>query len=109
MGITSVYNFESPHQMRIVEEYLIYDAFAMIGAIGGTLGLFIGFSFSDIISLGLKNLCNCFNVFNCPGNSTTLPEEVPSSLANKIDRLCKDLEDMKRQLNRKQQIIELQS
>ena len=32
----------------VYEEYLIYDTNGMIGAVGGTLGLFIGFSFSNI-------------------------------------------------------------
>ena len=45
--LSFAYNFESPQKIRIFKEYLIYDGFAMIGAIGGTLGLFIGFSFSD--------------------------------------------------------------
>ena len=36
----------------VYEEYLIYDIFGMmIGSVGGTLGIFIGFSFSEILSL----------------------------------------------------------
>ena len=40
-------------------EYLIHDAISMIGNIGGTLGLFVGFSFSNVISaiLSFLNLC----------------------------------------------------
>ena len=34
--------------VSIVEEYLIYDFIGMVGSIGGTLGLFIGFSFMDL-------------------------------------------------------------
>ena len=32
------------------QEYLIYDWIGMIGSIGGSLGLFIGFSFRDFLT-----------------------------------------------------------
>ena len=32
-------------------EYFIYDTLSMIGTVGGTLGLFVGFSFYDFISM----------------------------------------------------------
>ena len=35
---------------RIEKELLVYDTTDMIGAIGGSLGLFLGFSFFDLIS-----------------------------------------------------------
>jgi len=35
--------------MNVYEEYLIYDVKGMVGSIGGTLGLFIGFSFYNVI------------------------------------------------------------
>ena len=31
------------------EEYIINDFYGMVGVVGGTLGLFVGFSFADII------------------------------------------------------------
>ena len=34
----------------VYKEYLIFDMVGMIGSVGGTLGMFIGFSFSGIIS-----------------------------------------------------------
>ena len=34
----------------VYEEYLIYDAISMVGSVGGTLGMCIGFSFTGIIS-----------------------------------------------------------
>ena len=40
--------FQSKTQ-QIHEEYLLYDETGVIGSVGGTLGLFIGFSFRDII------------------------------------------------------------
>ena len=35
----------SPYETIVNEEYIIYDMVAMISAIGGTMGLCIGFSF----------------------------------------------------------------
>ena len=40
--------FPSPPKIDVQEEYLIYDAVAMVSSIGGTLGLCIGFSFYDL-------------------------------------------------------------
>ena len=40
--------------VTVKEEYVIYDAVAMISAIGGTMGLCIGFSFSDFSSLLIR-------------------------------------------------------
>ena len=48
--------FVAPPLVTVKEEYVIYDAVAMISAIGGTMGLCIGFSFSDFSSLLLKCL-----------------------------------------------------
>ena len=41
--------FARPFRMTSFEEYLLYDFGGMIGTVGGTLGLFIGFSFYDVI------------------------------------------------------------
>ena len=42
------YHFGNPAKMIVHEEYLVYDFVTMIGSIGGTLGLCIGFSFSGL-------------------------------------------------------------
>ena len=39
--------YSQPH-IIVKEEYMIYDLLAMIGAVGGTMGIFIGISFADI-------------------------------------------------------------
>ena len=44
------YMFES-HSTEVYEEALVYDVTGVIGSIGGTLGLFIGFSFRELIDL----------------------------------------------------------
>ena len=48
-------------EMFVNEEYLIYDFNSMIGSIGGTLGLFIGFAFSNVIS-SVLNSCRDFTL-----------------------------------------------
>ena len=44
------YDFTPPEKMLVFEEYLVFDAFGMIGSVGGALGLCIGFSFSGVIA-----------------------------------------------------------
>ena len=41
---------------KIEKQALVYDTNDVIGAIGGSLGLFLGFSFFDVISKCLDNL-----------------------------------------------------
>ena len=50
------YQFAYPQVLTIYQEYLIYDDIGMIGSVGGTLGMFIGFSFSNAISSTLNFL-----------------------------------------------------
>ena len=45
------YFIDKEIEMKVYEEYIIIDAMGMIGSVGGTLGLFIGFSFSNVINL----------------------------------------------------------
>ena len=43
-----IYQFSPPMMKTVYEEYLIFDIVGMIGSVGGTLGMCIGFSFSGI-------------------------------------------------------------
>ena len=43
-------------KIEVEEEYIIMDETGVIGAVGGTLGLFIGFSFRDITGLLIDGL-----------------------------------------------------
>ena len=44
-------SFQFPSANLILyEEYLLYDWIGMIGSIGGSLGLFVGFSFRDFFT-----------------------------------------------------------
>ena len=42
--------FDPPEMVTMHDEYLIYDEVSMIGSIGGTLGMCIGFSFTNTVS-----------------------------------------------------------
>ena len=44
-------SFEKPARLIVKEEYLIYDLVSTIGAIGGTLGLCIGFSLTELVKI----------------------------------------------------------
>ena len=63
-GIIFEYSFNEPSYVKVYEEYLIYDTLGMIGSVGGTLGLFIGFSFMNVITFLINTIekifpCNC--------------------------------------------------
>ena len=53
-----IYQF-SKNETIVFEEYLIYDLISMIGSVGGTLGLFIGFSFNNVVSDILYQIKKC--------------------------------------------------
>ena len=45
------YHFgNADNKMKAFHEYLIYDSMGMIGSVGGTFGMFIGFSMTGVIS-----------------------------------------------------------
>ena len=56
-------NFPNPPETVVKEEYLLFDLISMIGAVGGTLGLCIGFSFMEVagsimalLEIGVKKM-----------------------------------------------------
>ena len=72
---------------EINKEYLIYDTLSLIGTVGGTLGLFVGFSFYDflvmIIHFILKKIeVMVFNKKLGPENVRNLPDQPPRMYAN---------------------------
>ena len=62
-----MYTFNNPGLTIVHEEYMIFDFVTMIGSIGGTLGLCIGFSYTNTISYLLGYLKN--TIKKCQGNS----------------------------------------
>ena len=53
--VTFAYRFKDA-MMKVEEEYLIQDFVGMLSSIGGTLGLFVGFSFVGLSSFVLEHL-----------------------------------------------------
>lgn len=51
---TIVYNFLSPELTIAYEEYLTFNPISLLAAIGGTLGIYVGFSVSKWF--GFKNI-----------------------------------------------------
>ena len=47
-GMKLSYRYAPPEDTTVFEEYLVYDAIGVIGAVGGTLGMCIGFSFTNL-------------------------------------------------------------
>ena len=47
---TIVYNFLSPELTIAYEEYLTFNPISLLAAIGGTLGIYVGFSVSGLVS-----------------------------------------------------------
>ena len=45
-----IFRYALPYKVLITQEYLIYDFIGMVGSVGGTLGMFVGFSFIDVVN-----------------------------------------------------------
>ena len=43
-------------KINVQEEYLVYDSTGFVGAIGGTLGLFVGFSFREVANFIIESI-----------------------------------------------------
>ena len=46
------------NELQVQQDYLVYDINGLIGSVGGTLGLFIGFSFYDLLKQLMNNFMN---------------------------------------------------
>ena len=82
------YQFDAPLYAKVYEEYIIVDAIGMIGSVGGTLGLFIGFSFSNVINVLIGYLQLFLNKIYWK-NSKILDQEMSKT---RIGNLTKDAE-----------------
>ena len=67
-----VIKFPSPPIVKTKQEYLIYDLVSMISAIGGTMGLCIGFSFRECSSFILNCLEQTINRFKGPNDERVI-------------------------------------
>ena len=57
------YTIAHPFTATITEEYLIYDTLTVISSVGGTLGMCIGFSFTNIIAYLMILIQNLIDKF----------------------------------------------
>ena len=79
-------SYEIPsNSTRIYEEYFIYDGINVIGSVGGTLGLCIGFSFAGLISSLLNILQNtiCHNKTKLANPKLSKSKAWKNGLSNK--------------------------
>ena len=57
------FRYENPGKVSVHTEYLLYDFISTLGNVGGTLGLFVGFSFSGLISFLLSLMIKFVETF----------------------------------------------
>ena len=115
--------FAAPPRVIVKEEYVIYDAIAMIGAIGGTMGLCIGISFMDCINVlinmvekGMEKLK--INKTSAPGaitpiihhsktfkNSATILEIRLEQCESRIEAIANELKNQMNAVNSQLQTI----
>ena len=50
------YEIDPQEEVTVFQEYVVYDAIGIVGSVGGTLGMFIGFSFTGFISSLINGL-----------------------------------------------------
>ena len=92
------YRFAIPLITKVYEQYVICDFITMIGSVGGTLGLFIGFSFSNMfvcIIEYLQRLLTAFKnyfrisdtVFNNDNDNETSQNENLNKTIQHLDRI----------------------
>ena len=61
LKVSFYYMLAAVDKVTVFEEYINYDFIGMIGSAGGTLGLFIGFSFMNIVNVMLQFIKNMLN------------------------------------------------
>ena len=60
-GVKGAWFWLEGPKIKVEEEYMVYSFSGIVGTVGGSLGLFIGFSFLDCLLLGVKRLANMSN------------------------------------------------
>ena len=83
-----------PASVAVKEEYVIYDLMAMISAIGGTMGLFVGFSFMNVSRLIFESI-----EFAISGNIGKSQVKIGRSNNEKIDENAKAVENLNKAIS----------
>ena len=73
--------YKPPGTETVYEEYLIVDFYGMVGVVGGTLGLFIGLSFFNVITFFIEIIKNIYKKIN----NKIITEEMISSNIIKVE------------------------
>ena len=60
-GVKGAWFWLEGPKIKVEEEYKVYSFSGIVGTVGGSLGLFVGFSFLDCLLLGVKRLANMSN------------------------------------------------
>ena len=76
-----VVRYKPPGTETVYEEYLIVDFYGMVGVVGGTLGLFIGLSFFNVITFFIEIIKNIYKKIN----NKIITEEMISSNIIKVE------------------------
>ena len=76
-----VVRYNPPGTETVYEEYLIVDFYGMVGVVGGTLGLFIGFSFFNVITFLIDLVKKMYKKIN----NQIMAEEIISSNIIKVE------------------------
>ena len=96
------YSIDKEIEMKVYEEYIIIDAISMIGSVGGTLGLFIGFSFSNVINIIIGYLQLFINKIYWKNSAIMDPD------VSKIEKLTNDTEYQHKFAMMEIQLLEMQ-
>ena len=98
-----------PPRVHVEDEYLIYDLLALISSVGGTMGLCIGFSFSNIASMTLKLLGQIRNRLieskKIEDNGLFVKHYGGNSLSKAKDHSCSVQANVDYQIERQNQLI----
>ena len=78
--------YKTPALATLHEEYTIIDSYGMVGVVGGTLGIFIGFSFIEVITFLMTFFQKAHDEINkrnpidkITQSKTTIVKECPDS------------------------------
>ena len=77
-SLSFFYHFAQPANTIVSEEYLVYDFIGMVASIGGTLGLFIGFSFTSLATFVI-------NIFKKLKDNSTIKDDVTGTTLPNAD------------------------
>ena len=81
-----------PQSMQVQEEYLVSNIVAVVGAIGGTLGIFTGFSFTGFVSTSMIFFQQVANrLKNKAGNDKDSPSMQTSTNETQTDIKLEEL------------------